>query len=198
MVDQVGNLKKKHFVDCIDYINGDLPPQIASDNLNGFTEGRFLFLIISPERFQQQEFRNRIQMIQAKKQFAYAVIDEAHCLSEWGHDFRTSYLALALTIRRYAPTATFLALTATASSKVLQDIRNELDVSSQNVKTISDFTRKELHFHVVEATKFEKQDKLAMVVQENQKPNPMIIFTQTAGDLTDVLSLVISLEINWV
>jgi len=181
MVDQVENLKNKHFVDCIDYINGDLPPQIASDNLNGFTEGKFLFLIISPERFQQQEFRNRIQMIQAKKQFAYAVIDEAHCLSEWGHDFRTSYLALARTIRRYAPSATFLALTATASSKVLQDIRNELDISSQNVKTISDFTRKELHFHVVEATKFEKQDKLAMVVQENKKPNPIIIFTQAAG-----------------
>lgn len=181
MVDQVGNLKNKHFVDCIDYINGDLPPQIASDNLNSFTEGKFLFLVISPERFQQQEFRDRIQMIQAKKQFAYAVIDEAHCLSEWGHDFRTSYLALARTIRRYAPTAIFLALTATASSKVLQDIRNELGISSQNVKTISDFTRKELHFHVVEATKFEKQDRLAMLVQENKKPNPIIIFTQVAG-----------------
>ncbi|MEK5208097.1 RecQ family ATP-dependent DNA helicase [Psychrobacillus sp. FSL H8-0510] len=181
MVDQVENLKNKHFVDCIDYINGDLPPQIASNNLNGFTEGKFLFLVISPERFQQQEFRNRIQMIQANKQFAYAVIDEAHCLSEWGHDFRTSYLALARTIRRYAPTATFLALTATASSKVLQDIRNELDISSQNVKTISDFTRKELNFHVVEATKFEKQDKLAKIVQENKKPYPLLVFTQTAG-----------------
>lgn len=184
MVDQVENLKKKHFIDCIDYINGDLNPYIASDNLNGFTEGKFLFLVISPERFQQQEFRNRIQMIQAKKQFAYAVIDEAHCLSEWGHDFRTSYLALARTIRRYAPTATFLALTATASSKVLQDIRNELDISSQNVKTISDFTRKELHFHIVEATKSEKQDRLAMLVQENKPPQhqaPMIVFTQTAG-----------------
>lgn len=184
MVDQVENLKKKHFIDCIDYINGDLSPQIASDNLNGFTNGKFLFLVISPERFQQQEFRHRFQMIQAKKQFAYAVIDEAHCLSEWGHDFRTSYLALARTIRRYAPTATFLALTATASSKVLQDIRNELGISSQNVKTISNFTRNELHFHVVEATKSDKQDKLAMLVQDNKKSNPqapLIVFTQTAG-----------------
>ncbi|MGE6487435.1 RecQ family ATP-dependent DNA helicase [Paenisporosarcina sp. NPDC076898] len=181
MVDQVRSLKDKHFVDCIDYINGDLPPQSASDNLNGFTEGKFLFLVISPERFQQQEFRNRIEMIQAKKQFAYAVMDEAHCLSEWGHDFRTSYLALARTIRRYAPTATFLALTATASSKVLQDIRNELDISSQNIKTISDFTRKELHFHVVEASRVKKQDKLAEVVKEDKKPYPLIVFTPTAG-----------------
>lgn len=184
MVDQVENLKKKHFVDCIDYINGDLSPQIASDNLVDFTVGKILFLVISPERFQQQEFRNRIQIIQAKKQFAYAVIDEAHCLSEWGHDFRTSYLALARTIRRYAPTAKFLALTATASSKVLQDIRNELDISSQNVKTISDFTRKELHFHVVETTKFEKQDQLAKLVQKNNRSQlhaPLIVFTQTAG-----------------
>ncbi|WP_044640706.1 RecQ family ATP-dependent DNA helicase [Risungbinella massiliensis] len=184
MIDQVQNLKKKHFIDCIDYINGDLPSQTASDILNGFTEGKFLFLVISPERFQQEEFRNRIQMIQAKKQFAYAVIDEAHCLSEWGHDFRTSYLTLARTIRRYVPTAIFLALTATASSKVLQDIRNELGISSQNVKTISDFTRKELHFHVVEATKFDKQDKLALLVQEKKNPQhlaPMIVFTQTAG-----------------
>ena len=184
MVDQVESLKKKHCVDCIDYINGDLPPQMAVANLKGFTEGKFLFLVISPERFQQQEFRNRIEMIQAKKQFAYAVIDEAHCLSEWGHDFRTSYLALARTIRRYAPTATFLALTATASSKVLQDIRNELGISSQNVKTISDFTRKELHFHLVEAAKFEKQDMLANLVQDNKNtehPAPLIIFAQTAG-----------------
>lgn len=123
-------------------------------------------------------------MIQAKKQFAYAVIDEAHCLSEWGHDFRTSYLALARTVQRYAPTAKFLALTATASSNVLQDIRNELGIESHNVKTISDFTRKELHFHVVEASKFEKKDKLALLVQQNrtsERKAPMIIFTQTAG-----------------
>jgi len=192
MVDQVENLKKKQFIDCVDYINGDLKPEVAVDILDGFTEGKYLFLVISPERFQQEEFRNRIQMIQAKKQFAYAVIDEAHCLSEWGHDFRTSYLVLARTIRRYAPTAKFLALTATASSKVLQDIRNELDVSSQNVKTISDFTRKELSFHVIEASKFKKRDRFAELVQEIRKSGhaaPVIVFTQTAGGQNGCYSL---------
>lgn len=184
MVDQVDNLKKKQFIDCIDYINGDLSPEVATNVLNKYTDGKYLFLVVSPERFQQEEFRNRIQMIQAKKQFAYAVIDEAHCMSEWGHDFRTSYLALAKTIKKYAPTATFLALTATASSKVLQDIRNELGITSQNVKTITDFTRKELYFHVVETSNIEKLDKLATLVKESREKDrkaPIIVFTQTAG-----------------
>lgn len=184
MVDQVQNLKRKHFIDCIDYINSDLPSDVSDERLNAFTEGKYLFLIISPERFQVQKFRDRIQKIQARKQFAYAVIDEAHCLSEWGHDFRTSYLALSRTIRRYAPTAVFLALTATASSKVLQDICNELGISNRNVKTISEFTRKELYFHVIESPSSEKRDELTILVEDIKKTGqsaPIITFTQTVS-----------------
>ncbi|TFD94323.1 RecQ family ATP-dependent DNA helicase [Jeotgalibacillus sp. R-1-5s-1] len=180
MVDQVLNLKEKYFVDCIEYINSDLGSQDQSDILNAYTEGQYLFLVISPERFQQEEFRNRLQMIQAKKQIAYAVIDEAHCLSEWGHDFRTSYLALSKTIKRFCPTSTFLALTATASSKVLQDIRNELNIDSKNVKTITNFTRKELKFHVIETNRFERPNTLAELIkpaEDDIKSFPTLIFT---------------------
>ncbi|MBD8032913.1 RecQ family ATP-dependent DNA helicase [Solibacillus merdavium] len=182
MVDQIQNLKFKHYIDCAEYINGDLPVEISSKRLDDYTEGKYLFLIISPERFQQQNFRERLQMIQVKKQIAYAVIDEAHCISEWGHDFRTSYLALANTVRRYAPTAIFMALTATASSKVLLDIRNELSIENKDVITISDFTRKELSFEVIEASKFEKQQKLTEIVYQNLDNNqPLLVFTPFAG-----------------
>ena len=82
--------------------------------------------------------------------FAYAVIDEAHCLSEWGHDFRTSYLKLANTIEKFAPSASYIGLTATASVNVLKDMQAEFNIPDDYVRTPKNFTRDELAFHVID------------------------------------------------
>lgn len=188
MVDQIENLKMKHHITHASFINGDLSSQEATKRLKEFTGGKYSFMVISPERFQVQGFRNELETINRTRALALAVIDEVHCLSEWGHDFRTSYLALANTIRRFAPSTRFLALTATASSKVLKDIMNELGIASKDVITISSFTRPELEFNILPVTKRDKNEVLVNVLRststESAKSNqrgPTVVFTQVVN-----------------
>lgn len=118
--------------------------------LNSFEVGKYQILWISPERFQNAEFRKSLTEINRNLNFCHAVIDEVHCLSEWGHDFRVSYLALVRTIREYCPASILLGLTATASEFVLQDIKAEfggeqpLDIT--NIKSLPSMDRPELIF----------------------------------------------------
>lgn len=132
------------------FITSDLTPAQKARIQNHFGRGKYFFVFISPERFQTQGFRREMTAIGLDRAFAYAVIDEAHCLSEWGHDFRTSYLNLANTIEKLAPDSSYIGLTATASVNVLKDIQTEFDISDDNVRTPLDYTREELSFHVLD------------------------------------------------
>jgi ATP-dependent DNA helicase RecQ len=186
MTDQINNIREKHHVTHVNYINSDLTPEQASQFLSDFSKGKYFFLIISPDRFQSKGFREQLSMINYTKAISIAVIDEVHCLSEWGHDFRTSYLALANSILQFTPFARFLALTATASSKVLQDIMNELDITPNNVITISNFTRDELHFNFITTPKKLKHNQLMeyirSIFQKNDETKgPALVFTQTVN-----------------
>jgi ATP-dependent DNA helicase RecQ len=148
MIDQKYNLDQI-FISRAAYITGDLSPKAKGHIAQNFARGRYLWIWISPERMQSDEFRNELSLLNREKTIAYAVIDEVHCLSEWGHDFRTSYLTLAKTVRKYLPMATFLGLTATASVNVLKDIQIEFGVPNESVKTLTDYSRKELEFLVI-------------------------------------------------
>ena len=118
-----------------------------------FKNGKYFFIFISPERFQIQKFRDYLSEISNELSIAYAVIDEAHCLSEWGHDFRTSYLNLVSAINRYCSNFKFIALTATASSNVLKDLKIELQLEKDDdIKTPQKYTREELTFQVKDAS----------------------------------------------
>lgn len=186
MFDQINNINNKNHITHASFTNGDLTPDEADKRLRDFANGKYFFLIISPERFQSKKFREELSLVNVSKALSYAVIDEVHCLSEWGHDFRTSYLVLANTIRKYAPSTRFLALTATASSKVLKDVMTELEIESSNVITISNFTRKELTFNILKVNKASKKNSLIEYIKsvsmeqniENTK-GASIVFTQT-------------------
>lgn len=147
MYDQKYNLDKRKIAHT-NFISSDQTPLEKECVQKEFSEGRYQFVWISPERFQTKVFRDYLDGINRQFHIGLAVIDEVHCLSEWGHDFRTSYLNLAKTIRKYCPSSTFLGLTATASVNVLKDILIEFEVSRSNVKTLSSFTRPELTFKV--------------------------------------------------
>lgn len=124
MVDQYNNIKEKLGITNTTYINST-----QRENLNIFTKGKSLITIISPERFFSEKFTNAL--INENTNIGFIVIDEAHCLSEWGHDFRTSYLCLSHNLSRFLPADTFLmALTGTASHRVFEDI----DCEFQNFK----------------------------------------------------------------
>jgi ATP-dependent DNA helicase RecQ len=148
MYDQKEDLEQAT-IQHVDSITSDNIGAEREDILQQFGSGKFFFVFISPERFQTQDFRQRLLSIKKYFQFSYAVIDEVHCISEWGHDFRTSYLNLSSTIKGHCGDIRFLGLTATASVHVLKDIQIEFDISQENVKTLVDYTRPELHFEVI-------------------------------------------------
>ena len=165
IVDPIKSLMKDQYegllqnrIDCSVYINSSLSQkgrQLAIDKINKAT---ILFAFISPERLQDDIFRK--QLIETSKlnknYFSYCIIDEAHCVSEWGHDFRTSYLRLGDNARNYCKTKTgaeiiFFALTATASYDVLADIQRELKIPDDNaIVRLEKLDRPELQFLIKE------------------------------------------------
>lgn len=167
MYDQKADLEMIGF-NRINSITSELDPHTKRQVQHDFGQGKYHFIFISPERFQTKTFRSELASINYDKNFAYAVIDEVHCLSEWGHDFRTSYLNLANTITQLAPQASYIGLTATASVNVIQDIQNEFNISSQNVRTPIDYSRKELSFKVLDDNG-DKEKKLIEVISELEK-----------------------------
>ncbi|MGI9558112.1 MAG: DEAD/DEAH box helicase [Thermodesulfobacteriota bacterium] len=147
MQDQKDELDSAYFTRT-NHITSD-EPETKEKRQEEFGEKRYLFIFISPERLQRNSFRKEIDKV--NKDIAYAVIDEIHCLSEWGHTFRFSYLNLVKTIRNKCPDSNFIGLTATSSLKVLKDIKVELSISNEdNIKTIEDYTRNELKFDIVD------------------------------------------------
>lgn len=117
-------------------------------------DGWYQFVFISPERLQIKEFRDQLGRMEHVF-VTYCVVDEAHCVSEWGHDFRTSYLRLGVNARKYCKTPSdevpIIALTGTASFDVLADVQRELDIKDENaIVAPSEYRRKELHFEIKE------------------------------------------------
>ena len=174
MEDQVRVLKE-NWIDCCDFINSNLKREEKVKKLVDFRYGETMFLFISPERFVMEDFRNIIQKIDNSKfglAFSYCVIDEVHCVSEWGHDFRTTYLMLgknaqqfcAVRNRLYNKSAkekdkkrvTLIGLTATASFDVLADIERELQIKHNDLAKaiimIENTIRPELFFRVIDVT----------------------------------------------
>lgn len=146
-------------IDAAVYINSSLTLAEKEAAMDGLVNGRYRFAFISPERFQIEAFRG--EMLKASSSdgvsFSYCVIDEAHCVSEWGHEFRTSYLCVGENARKFCRSwgrkeIPVLALTATASYDVLADIQRELGIEgSDSVVTLTaeEMARKELNYHVV-------------------------------------------------
>ena len=169
MIDQKENLDKE-YITKTHYIIGDQPAKERKIVQYNYSLGNYQFIWLSPERLQIQEFRNYLSTVNAEFNIAYAVIDEIHCLSEWGHDFRTSYLNLARTVRKYAPTAKFLGLTATASQFVHKDIKAEFGIDDDNIKMLISFNRPELNFKVITTDNNDKYEKLVEIIENyNQK-----------------------------
>lgn len=186
MYDQKADLDAIGFTRC-NYITGDLKADEKAKVQRNYGSGKYFFVLVSPERFQTHAFRAEMKAIGLDRSFAYAVIDEAHCLSEWGHDFRTSYLNLSNAISRLAPGASYIGLTATASVNVLKDIQTEFRITDDNILTPLDFTRQELSFHVIDDQGRKWQELLSIVQKMQTKwdshvaPKAGIIFTQTVN-----------------
>ena len=119
MQDQVENLKRIGIKATT--IHSGMPYSEIQQKLNLCISGYYKFLYVSPERLSSPYFRERLQSMN----ICLLVVDEAHCISQWGYDFRPAYLQIA-DIRQQIPHVPVLALTATATTKVIEDIQNKL------------------------------------------------------------------------
>lgn len=161
MIDQDQNLKASGITRTA-YISSDLTTEERVKTQKDFANNKLWWVFISPERFQDVTFRQYLLDMYQKRftKFGYAVIDEVHCLSEWGHSFRVSYLNLIRTIRKYCPGTVLIGLTATASLNVLKNILVDFGMTTkEDVISIPSFTRPELEFEVIN-DRGEKNERL--------------------------------------
>jgi len=154
MKDQKDNLNSAG-MDSTVFINSAIKSPIErEDKSEKMVRGHYQFIFISPERLQIPEFRDYLNQMN-DTYFTYAVVDEAHCVSEWGHDFRTAYLRLGQNIKKYCNTnldeIPILGLTGTASFDVLADVQRELEINSESaIVAPSKYERKELKFEIID------------------------------------------------
>lgn len=145
MKDQYDGLRKTG-IDCISYINSDLSSSEKTLNENRLTGSQVQIMFLSPERLSIHRFREVLRsMRESDVYFSYGVIDEVHCVSEWGHDFRLAYLHLGRNLYNYVLPKevkgednhiSLFGLTATASFDVLADVEREL--SGVNAYSLED------------------------------------------------------------
>ena len=165
MFDQAENLKTIG-IDRIAFINSELTRKEKTEIELRMGNGEFQIVFVSPERLQIKRFREALRRMTNKFSVPYVVIDEAHCVSEWGHDFRTAYLNLASTVQAFCRfhdiPPTIVALTGTASYAVLADVQREIGIPEEEAKIYpSTFDRPELKFKVDKVLTKDKQWQLS-------------------------------------
>lgn len=153
-------------------VNSGQTPRENSEAVDLIAEEKPAFAITTPERFTQQEFLDTLKGVLID----LIVIDEAHCISQWGHDFRPAYLELGRAIKRLG-SPPVLALTATAPTAVIDDIRAQLDLPDLNVINTGTF-RSNLKYEVVQVDNDDA--KQARVIElMNELEGIGIIYTST-------------------
>ena len=154
MKDQVAKLRERGIKATAIYSG------MSRDNIVGALDncilGGYKFLYISPERLSSEIFITKLRRMEV----SFITVDESHCISQWGYDFRPSYLNIA-SVRELLPHAPILALTATATPEVVDDIQDKLRFRAKNVFRMS-FERKNLNY-IVRTTE-SKEDELLHIL----------------------------------
>nr|WP_299534988.1 ATP-dependent DNA helicase RecQ [Ulvibacterium sp.] len=172
MKDQVDNLKKKGIKAIA--LTGGIRLEELSDLLDNCIYGNYKFLYLSPERLKQEMVLERIQRMNV----SLIAIDEAHCISQWGHDFRPAYLECSK-LRDLHPDVPFLALTATATEKVAADIVENLRFKKHSVFKDS-FARDNIAFSVL--WEEDKLYRLKQLCAKVQKSSIVYVRTRRAAE----------------
>ena len=153
--------------------------------------GEAFFYYIAPQRFQMAEFRENLRGMTAAFPVNIVVVDEAHCVSEWGHSFLTAYLRVGQTSRDCSTSAgwtpALVALTGTASRAVLRDLQRELQITDFDaIVTPTSFDREELQYVVLQEKSEHKPDVLesylANVLPSTFGVPPETFFRRDGGD----------------
>lgn len=141
MNDQVSQLKQKGIK--AEMISSGMTPKQIETVLDNCLYGKTKFLYLSPERVTSIFVKSKLGLMPVN----YLVVDEAHCISQWGHDFRPAYHHLTQ-LRTMHPEAPVIALTATATKKVIEDIVVQLEIENSHKIIRSSFQRKNITYRV--------------------------------------------------
>ncbi|WP_156488413.1 DNA helicase RecQ [Fictibacillus phosphorivorans] len=144
------------------FINSSLTARETRDTIEKAKRGEYKLLYIAPERLESYDFMDHLRQID----IPLVAVDEAHCISQWGHDFRPSYQRIQRMIGNLPNRPVVLALTATATPRVRQDICWSLDID-ENKTVLTGFERENLSFSVIKG-----QDRLSYLkdfIKKNEK-----------------------------
>ena len=177
MEDQVSALKEKG-IKAIALTGGTHYSEVDT-LLDNCIYGNYKFLYLSPERLQQELVQERIKQMEVN----LVAVDEAHCISEWGHDFRPAYRSISL-LRELQPTANMIALTATATAEVVKDIAEQLQLKDAEIFRKS-FERKNIAYSVVRVE--DKNYHLEKLLKEHQES--AIIYVRNRKATTELAQL---------
>ncbi|TMN22063.1 DNA helicase RecQ [Lentibacillus cibarius] len=169
MKDQVDALKALGV--AATYINSSLSASEQHERLAAIEAGEYQFVYAAPERFESGAFMSVMKRIS----ISLIAFDEAHCISQWGHDFRPSYRSIVTTLKQIPSIPVVVALTATATAEVIADIQSLLSIDDFHVVKTG-FERENLAFHVVKGKNKQTYIKSFMKAHKHESG---IIYTAT-------------------
>lgn len=181
MQDQLSGLWKRGIRNA-SCLNSSLNSYELDERIASIENGDTRLIYVAPERFESERFRNLLSSIKV----SLVVIDEAHCISQWGHDFRLQYRNLSTYFAKLKG-ATVLALTATATPQVQKDIVKTLAIPKMQVIT-ANFDRPNLQFHVRSLSSIaEKENQLQKLLRNAQGSS--IVYTSSRREAERVAAI---------
>jgi ATP-dependent DNA helicase RecQ len=163
------------------FINSSLPGAEVSRRLKQAGQGEFKLVYVAPERLEMPDFQEMARSVE----ISLVAVDEAHCISQWGHDFRPSYRKIAGFIQSLPQRPVLGAFTATATREIRGDIVKFLDLREPHV-FVSGFDRENLYFEVIRGVN--KKDFVLDYVRSNRE-QPGIIYAATRREVDSVYEL---------
>jgi len=172
------------------FVNSTLAPVEQQRRLAAFARGELALLFVAPERFARPDFVAALQ----RSGVALFVIDEAHCISEWGHDFRPEYLELGVARQRLGAPRT-LALTATADPQVRRDIMRRLGIE-QGAEVVTTFDRPNLRFAAQRVSGEQQRTDALLRVLRAHPGKAGIVYARTRRSVEETAALLVSAGFN--
>lgn len=163
------------------FLNSTLNAHQVRSREESILNGKVKLLYVAPERLLSDRFLPFLDLVQHQIGISTFAIDEAHCVSEWGHDFRPEYRQLSALRQRY-PSVPTIALTATATDRVRQDIIQQLRLSKPNIHVAS-FNRPNLYYEVQPK---QKQSYSQLLQAINQTQGSGIIYCLSRRKVDDI------------
>ncbi len=185
--DQIRNLRKFHHFDNVTHL------ELQQDNDYSFYRPGTNLVFLTPATFQNRNLFGIFKRF--RREIAYVVLDEIHCISNWGHDFRPEYLMLSRNMKQYLEDARYLGFTATANYTVAQDIQKQLDIPLANFFSPVLFEKYNVRYDFREvATSEEMLEQVKKIADDIVRRNERAIVFTKSDEVSEKVAEAIGFE----